>query len=154
MMRANGSWPRRVWGVRVDEVQPGLLQWTLGGVQWRWFFWGGMLSRKGRPIGNQTGSPTRTVAWAMGYEEGYRDAEDRYGQDEDPTVAGPVDGTGNAALCPVPDATVPGGGSPPQAVRHTLPGVFYDDAGLGVPLPADTGDDRRQGQGDACEEPL
>lgn len=71
--RSSPTWPRRVWGVRVEEIHPGLLRWTLGGVEWRWHFWGGAMTRDGHFIANATGHPTRWIAWSLGYEEGRQD---------------------------------------------------------------------------------
>ncbi len=79
--RDGSGWPRRVWGIRVEETRPGLLSWTVAGHEWRWLFWGGAISRNGRPLGNFAGSPNKVVAWSVGYEEGHRDGRER-GPDE------------------------------------------------------------------------
>lgn len=81
--RDGSHWPRRVWGVRVEEIHPGLLQWHIAGVCWRWHFWGGAVNRAGKPLANFTGSPNKVIAWSMGYEEGHRDAREgcSYGEE-------------------------------------------------------------------------
>lgn len=54
----------------MEEIHPGLLQWHLGPVQWRWHFWGGAMSRDGVFVVNATGTPTKWIAWSLGYEDG------------------------------------------------------------------------------------
>lgn len=74
--RDGGSWPRRVWGVMVDEIHPGLLAWELAGNEWRWHFWGGAITRDGKHVMNATGSPGRIIAFSQGFEEGLREGKD------------------------------------------------------------------------------